>query len=188
MGTSSGKQSAETLAAKYEGMCQGYDKQTGASQVTAQELQAWLDDPGQDVVIFDTRGMNENSVSTLPGTRLLVPTMAGMAKALGGLGYLTFDAPIPRADTIPAETKVVCHCTAGLRSGFACSALQHEWKKQGVERTVFNLHGGIISWVNAGGQVVDPQSGEQRREVHTYGSKWEPYVDESSGVKAVKVP
>lgn len=191
MGGSSGKKAAsektpEEVAAEYEKMCQGYDGKTHAAQVTAEELRSWVEDTTQEVVIFDVRGKGENAVSTLTGTRLLPPTTAGMAKAMSGTGRLSFDAEVPKADTIPLGAKVVCHCTAGLRSGFAAVALQEAWKKQGANVTVYNLHGGIIAWANAGGAVVDPQSGEARNAVHVYGSQWEPYLEAREGMQAVK--
>lgn len=169
-------------------MCAGYDRQTGAAQITAQELQDWLDDRSQEVVIFDTREGREHSVSALPGARLLTPSIGGMAKALAGVGHVSFQTEIPKADTIPEMAKVVCHCTAGLRSGFACAAIQREWKSQGVDRTVFNLHGGIIAWVNAGCKVVDPAQGDVCNAVHTFGSKWQPYVKEREDMRAVIAP
>eukprot|EP00931_Biecheleriopsis_adriatica_P078873 TRINITY_DN52291_c0_g1_i1.p1 TRINITY_DN52291_c0_g1~~TRINITY_DN52291_c0_g1_i1.p1 ORF type:complete len:194 (-),score=29.05 TRINITY_DN52291_c0_g1_i1:30-539(-) len=169
-------------------MCVGYDRQTGAKQVTAAELQCWLTDSSLQVLIFDIRGAAENSVSTLPNAQLLIPSMTGMAKAMSGLGKLSFDSPFPAGESIPEGAKVVCLCTAGLRSGFACKALEAAWKRQGVERRIYNLHGGIISWANAGGALVDPVSGSPRLSVHTFGQKWQPYVDRSMGLEAVTRP
>lgn len=176
------------LAVQYEGMCDGYDAKTGATQVTAKELMAWIEEEsrgGPRVIIYDTRGQAEHDVSTLPSAQLLPPAATGMAKAMANVGSLTFNAPTPSACSIPADARVVCHCTAGLRSGFACRALEKQWQDEGVDRTAFNLRGGIISWVNAGGTVVDPGTGAQRQAVHTYSKTWQAFVVERDGMRAV---
>ena len=36
----------------------------------------------------------------------------------------------------------------------------------------YNLAGGILAWVQAGGPVVDGRTGTPTRRVHVYGRKW----------------
>ena len=57
---------------------------------------------------------------------------------------------------------MVCHCTAGYRSGFAAAKLEKQ-----LECNVWNLHCGIIQWANDGGKIVKPD-GTPARQVNTF--------------------
>jgi rhodanese-related sulfurtransferase len=58
----------------------------------------------------------------------------------------------------------IAYCTVGYRSGKFVQKLQ----KEGIP--VYNLQGGILAWVHAGGKVYD-QNGESQR-IHVYDSEW----------------
>ncbi len=59
---------------------------------------------------------------------------------------------------------VVAYCTIGYRSG----KFAEEMKTKGI--LIYNLKGGILSWVLESGKVFDT-NGESKR-VHVYGEKW----------------
>lgn len=62
--------------------------------------------------------------------------------------------------------KIILYCTIGNRSGQYALKL----KEKGIK--VHNLIGSILSWVHAGGEVVDSQ-GKTTNRVHVYGPKWD---------------
>lgn len=70
------------------------------------------------------------------------------------------------SESIPPGAEVVVYCTVGLRSGVAA----RELRERGVD--ALNLRGGILSWIAAGGGVVDA-SGKPTRRVHVYGRRWD---------------
>ena len=96
------------------------------------------------VVLVDSRAEKERKVSTLPGA-------LSKGEFLGNLNKYT-------------DKVVIIYCTVGYRSGKLAQKLR---KKKVV---LFNLAGGIIGWVHAGGQVYD-KNGQTRR-IHVYGKKW----------------
>ena len=53
-------------------------------------------------------------------------------------------------------------------SAIAAEYSQKTFKKNGTP--VYNLRGGILAWVHAGGKVYD-QTGETHR-IHVYGQDW----------------
>ena len=59
---------------------------------------------------------------------------------------------------------IIGYCTISYRSG----VLAEKLKARGI--TMFNLEGGLLAWVHAGGKVYD-RAGETRR-IHVYGRKW----------------
>ncbi|MBL0716983.1 MAG: rhodanese-like domain-containing protein [Desulfosarcina sp.] len=60
---------------------------------------------------------------------------------------------------------VIAYCTIGLRSG----KLAQKLKKKGI--SIFNLRGGILAWLHAGGIVH--KDGKPVNRVHVYGKKWD---------------
>ena len=86
----------------------------------------------------------------------------------------------------PETATVVCHCTAGYRSGFAAVDLE---KKLG--REVWNLHGGIIQFANEGGSIIKPvesttgprgkTTGPKAKQVNTFNNGWADYVHTGDG-------
>jgi len=59
---------------------------------------------------------------------------------------------------------VIGYCTIGSRSG----KLARKLKKKGI--SMFNMQGGILAWLHAGGIVH--KDGKPVNRVHVYGSKW----------------
>jgi len=142
----------QDLAAEYEELVRGYDEATGARQISVDELRSRVA-RGAPIVLLDIREEHENRVSALPGALHVAP--ADVASA-----------PI----AAPAESLVVTYCTAGYRSGLAAVALEER-----LGREVVNLHGGIVAWFNAGGEVRDPNGNPVDR-IDAYGPAWEKFV------------
>ena len=97
------------------------------------------------VVLVDVREPAERAVSTLPGA-------------------------IPEADFLAnraalANATVVAYCTIGYRSGMFVRGMAH------LNATVYNLRGGVLGWLHAGGNLTDP-TGRPIQRVHVYGSTW----------------
>ncbi len=96
------------------------------------------------VVFVDVRDPVEQAVSMLPG-------------ALTEAEYLK----------VPQRFRkkiVLCYCTIGYRSGLFV-------KKYGAKYpNLYNLSGGLILWLHAGGTMEKDGSGTLR--VHVYGRKW----------------
>ena len=166
--------SVQDLDEKYEGMCKGYDSKTNAKQMMPQELKEKMAS-GEKLYIIDTRGRAEHETSFVKGAQLLEPPKGWapgkeMKWSPSELQALENWPP-------PEDATVVCHCTAGLRSGFAAVALSNE-----TSREVWNLHGGIIQWANEQGSVVDPK-GNEVKIVNTFGANWAPYVHKADGLK-----
>ena len=102
------------------------------------------------VVIFDARERVEFEVSHLPN-----------AKYLGDKDFtLKSVGSVSKTDTI------VVYCTVGYRSEKIVEKLQ----KAGY-KNVYNLFGGIFSWKNGGGKVVNSVGTETER-VHAYNKAW----------------
>ena len=59
---------------------------------------------------------------------------------------------------------IIGYCTIGSRSG----KLARKLKKKGI--SMFNLQGGILAWLHAGGIVH--KDGKPVNRVHVYGRKW----------------
>ncbi len=59
---------------------------------------------------------------------------------------------------------VIAYCTIGSRSG----KLARKLKKKGI--SMFNMRGGILAWLHAGGIVH--KDGKPVNRVHVYGRKW----------------
>jgi len=155
---------------EYENLCKKYDAMTGARQMDASELICKLQsDDGEVLVLIDARGQVERNVSTIKGSLLLEPIIGLTSTAFNAEDEANLRSRLMK---IP-KARVVCFCTAGLRSGYVSKELEKRW-----DRNVFNLHGGIIAFANAGGKLVRPQSAcKQTSKVHTYGETWAKYVE-----------
>ncbi len=114
----------------------------GINEVSPAVLMEWLETG--DVVIVDIRKKSERKISVLPHS----------------ITKRELDAVIEDHKGSP----IVLYCTIGYRSGKLARSLQ----KQGVD--VYNLQGGILAWVHAGGFVV--RDDEPTHQVHVYGNKW----------------
>lgn len=158
MGAASARGSGEAAAAEYEVLCQNYDRRTQARQITAGNALAQRD-AGAAIIWIDTRAAVEHTVSCIPTASLhevALPRLL-LGTAMGGVAESLRAAP--------TNATIICACTAGLRSGWAAVELE---KRLG--RPVMSLHGGIVAWANAGGEVV--QGGVVTDRVHTCGAQW----------------
>lgn len=71
---------------------------------------------------------------------------------------------------IPNDKPIVVYCTVGIRS----EDFGEELLKQGFEK-VYNLYGSIVSWKDAGNDVVD-NDGNTTEKVHVFSKEWERYL------------
>ena len=60
---------------------------------------------------------------------------------------------------------IIPYCTIGYRSGLYSKELIS------MGFNALNFRGGILSWVNSGGELVKP-SGDETNKLHIYGKKW----------------
>ena len=98
----------------------------------------------KNVLFIDAREQNEQRVSMLPGA-------------------ITAKTFLKNSEKYKDHTKIV-YCTVGYRSGKFAQKLS----KKGIQ--IYNLRGGILGWVHAGGRVYD-QNGQTDR-IHVYGRRW----------------
>jgi len=71
---------------------------------------------------------------------------------------------------IPNDKPIVVYCTVGIRSeDFGEELLKHGFEK------VYNLYGSIVSWKDAGNDVVD-NDGNTTEKVHVFSKEWERYL------------
>jgi len=96
------------------------------------------------IVFIDVRRPNEQEVSMLPGA-------------------ITHKAYLQNPDKYTDYIKIG-YCTIGYRSGQFAQML----KTKGI--TIYNLYGGMLAWLHAGGKVYD-ESGQSHR-IHVYGRPW----------------
>jgi rhodanese-related sulfurtransferase len=115
-------------------------------------LARWMDD-GPSVVLLDARAEGEYRVSHLRGARRVDPDRED------GSGL-----------EIARGARVVVYCSVGWRS----AGIAERLARAGV-RDVYNLHGGIISWANAGRPVV--RGDAVVRAVHPYDAVWGRMLD-----------
>ena len=128
---------------KVEDMYDDYKKDfLSVPDITPQEVMT-LKSEGKAVLI-DIREPNEQQISMLPA-------------AITEEEFLSDPAKYKDA------VKVV-YCTISYRSGKFAQKLQKK------DIMAYNLRGGILGWVHAGGKVYD-QNGETQR-IHVYGRKW----------------
>ena len=97
------------------------------------------------IVLVDTRKPEEQKVSMLSGA---------ITKRQFLQNYSVYQNYI-----------VIAYCTIGSRSG----KLAQKFKKKGIH--IFNLRGGILAWLHAGGSVH--KDGKPVKRVHVYGKKWD---------------
>lgn len=160
--------SAVEISEKFEALCCSYDRKTGARQIFAKDAIKMVQD-GQ-AILLDIRNRDEYEVSCIPSAENVEPEFSWF-------GSLQLKTQLP--ETFADDKTIICSCTAGLRSGLAAVQLEKH-----LGRPIYNLHGGIIAWVNAGGRVVRPGTGENTENVHCYGSQWATYLV-MPGYKAV---
>lgn len=98
-----------------------------------------------ELVLVDVRPEAERRISMIPGAIPLDELEADPARY--------------------AEATIVTYCTVGYRSGLVARELQD----RGYE--VLNLHGSLLSWTHAGGELIDSEGTTDR--VHVYGKRWD---------------
>ena len=135
--------SDEVKLQKVNAMYEGYKKQfPKVWDLSAQEAMDLT--ANRKTVLIDIRETREQEISMLPNAITEKDFMDDLAK---------------HKDAV----KIV-YCTISYRSGKFAQKLQ----ETGIP--VYNLRGGILAWVHAGGKVYD-QKGETHR-IHVYGRKW----------------
>lgn len=121
--------------------------------ISAAQVKKDLKSRDKNLIVFDAREKEEFNVSHLPGAKLV--------------GSRNFDAK-KALKNINKDQKIIVYCTVGYRSGRVASQL----KKLGYD--VYNLHGGITSWVNEDGSLLD-KNNKPTQKVHTHSkrtAKW----------------
>jgi rhodanese-related sulfurtransferase len=147
---------------EWEQECNKYDAKSGAKIITCEELRQKAQ-AGEPIYIIDTRMAEEHTTSAIRAGSvtgvLLEPAQVGPE--------MKWKKDVQSVIKPPPDATIVCHCTAGYRSGFAANDLQAR-----LGREVLNLHGGIVTWANQGGTVVNPKTGEEGAPVNPFGPKW----------------
>ena len=110
---------------------------------------------GDSIVFIDVREPEERAVSTLPD-------------ALSVEEYLA-------AHDSFQDHIILAYCTIGYRSGLFARS------REGSGQTIYNLPGGMLAWVQAGGPVFEGDKEVKR--VHVYGAKWDLAPDDYDVVK-----
>ena len=128
---------------KVEDMYDDYKKEfLSVPDITPQEVMTLKSK--SKAVLIDIREPDEQQISMLPGA-------------------ITEEEFVSDPAKYEDAVKVV-YCTISYRSGKFAQKLQ----KKNI--MTYNLRGGILGWVHAGGKVYD-QNGETQR-IHVYGRKW----------------
>lgn len=119
-------------------------KQEFPSVIDMSPKEAMTEAATGNIVFVDTRKAEEMEISTLPG-------------AISEKEFL--ENRISYRDK-----KVVVYCTISYRSGL----FARKMNEMGVP--VYNLEGGIVTWVLEGGKVYNGE--RETKRVHVYGKKW----------------
>jgi rhodanese-related sulfurtransferase len=96
--------------------------------IEAVELARWVGDENHKLRVLDVRQMQEIMMGTVPDAEALPLHLLPM-----------------KVNELSPDEKLVMICRSGARSAQACLFLQ----QQGFTN-VFNLRGGMISWVQSG--------------------------------------
>ncbi len=127
-----------------EKLIQGFESKFDVGQVTAQDVMLMQKNKAK-MILVDVREQVERSVSIIPGAISKQQFEKEKHKHHGA--------------------KIVAYCTIGYRS----SAYVKGLSRRGFDAV--NLHGSILLWTHAGGDLVDLE-GKRTKRVHTYGAKW----------------
>ena len=96
-------------------------------EVNSSELSQWLKE-GTTIHLIDVRSPQEMAQASIPDGKPLPLSLLPL-----------------RIEEIPTDSKVVFYCRTGARSAQACMYME----QRGYDN-VYNLQGGIISWVRNG--------------------------------------
>lgn len=112
-----------------------------------------------DVLLIDVRSKKEQRVSMIPGA---IPYQ-DIKRQLASFDGDSSSAESKQAvrDRLNARKSVVCYCTIGTRSYFACWRLQRQFSQ------VANYQQSILGWVRANQPLADEQNTETKN-VHLY--------------------
>lgn len=108
-----------------------------------------------NVYLLDTREEGEYNVSHIPGSRYV--------------GYNWFKMKTVR--DIPKDALVITYCSVGYRS----EKMGERLERAGFTN-VYNLQGGIFSWANNGGELLNEKN-ESTTEVHGYDKDWSQWLN-----------
>lgn len=125
--------------------------------VSPQQVQQWLDSPGEDVLLLDARTAAEYEVSHLRGALHVSPDASAqevVAAVAGG---------------VPEDRRIVTYCSLGVRSAKMARRL-----KEAGYTNVHNMNGAIFQWANEGRPVY--RGDERVDKVHPYNSRWGEYL------------
>ena len=121
--------------------------------MVVQDLQKKM---GSDIYILDTRENEEFQASHIPNAI--------------HVGYLFFK--MKSLKDIPKDATIVTYCSVGYRSG----KLGERLIRRGFHN-VYNLKGGIFSWVNESGVLLDSKN-DTTMVVHGYDKEWSQWLNE----------
>jgi sodium/bile acid cotransporter 7 len=130
-------------SAKIAAMYRGYKKEFPSVPDTEPSEALRLSQEGRALFI-DVREEKEQAVSMLPGA--------------------VTEKQFLKDPSAYRDRTLIAYCTISYRSGKLAQKLQ----AQGL--AVFNLEGGLLAWVHAGGKVYDING--QTNRIHVYGRKW----------------
>jgi rhodanese-related sulfurtransferase len=134
----------QTNSAKIASMVGKFSNKFKVTQIKANDLLKLIE--SKELILVDVRDQDESDVSIIKGA-ISKNEFESNRRNLKG-------------------RKVVIYCTIGYRS----SVYVEELAKQNVEAA--NLEGGILSWLDVGGKVVDKKN-TFTKNVHVYGKDWD---------------
>ncbi|MFT4660701.1 MAG: rhodanese-related sulfurtransferase [Patiriisocius sp.] len=140
---------------------EGYDKmiselvQDTVPYINPEGLQKKMD---TDIYILDTRELVEYETSHIPNAL--------------HVGYLFFK--MKSIKDIPKGATIVTYCSVGYRSG----KLGERLIRKGFQN-VYNLKGGVFSWANESGTLLDSQN-DTTNDVHGYDKEWSKWLNEKN--------
>jgi len=128
---------------KIDEMYEGYKKHFPKVKDFSVEQILQLKDRGK-IIFVDIRKIEEQAVSMIAGA--------------------ITEMEFSRNPSAYRDYIIIGYCTIGFRSG----KLAHKLKKNGT--SMYNMQGGILAWLHAGGIVH--KDGKPVNRVHVYGRKW----------------
>ena len=128
---------------KIDAMYEGYKKHfPKVKDFSAEQILQLMD--RERIIFVDIRKTKEQAVSMITGA--------------------ITETEFTRNPSAYRDYIVIGYCTIGSRSG----KLARKLKKKGI--SMFNMRGGILAWLHAGGIVH--KDGKPVNRVHVYGRKW----------------
>lgn len=115
-----------------------------------------------DLVILDSREMEEFEVSHIPSARYV--------------GYKNFSSQSITSSIPDKDSPIVVYCSLGIRS----ETIGEKLKKLGYTN-IQNLYGGIFEWKNKGYPVIDTD-GKETENVHAYTKVWGKWLNKGNKV------